>query len=143
MNTRSFARMIGDLGRNQYHRALTERSDYYAQVPRADIISELERGFADTDPYDVLPAMMSALTNVVDVTETLSIAQLVDQKDQMDRAMRTEPDSSLRAFGIRANLGTTGLIRYLTRRANNLARGIQPGATCALAEAFGLDAPRT
>lgn len=115
-----------------YQRQLTDPKLYTHGFNAAQIKEEL----ANTRDHEARMYMHSALSDATDKNGNVNLATVVDQLEGMRSAMRWNTDRHLHEFGITANIGGEFLANHLIFKANELAKGIQPGAKQLLGDAI-------
>jgi len=123
-------RFLARLLMDPHQKALTRPEDFKRPLDPAQIKAEIRAQVTDHESRELMLDAVSGFGP----QRPLTLAGVVDDLYSLQDATRRETDRHLHEFGVGASLGAHFVVGFLTRRANQLADGIKPGAQAALGD---------
>lgn len=120
---------------DSHQKQLVDPNQYRQPLDREQILKEIDAGASGVRCHETLPALRRA---VMETNEggPLTIAKVADAYESTLSSVRGPHERCYHDFLTIALAGDNALLSYLTRRANDLAQGIKPGAAAVLGRAF-------
>ena len=125
-------RLLDRLFMDPHQKQLTRPQDYKAPLDVEQVKAEVS---AQVKDYETRSLMLAELSGF-GPARPLTIAGVVQDGYALSAAMDRNTDGALHQFGVEAKLGASLVTGFLTRRANQLADGIKPGASTLLGSAL-------